>query len=505
MMALTDNLVSYWKLDDSSGNAADSVGANTLTNNNTVTYSAGKIGNGANFGAGNTTKSLTATSLTFNSYPLTIAGWFNSSTVNNDGNIFSFALAASPDYYQLRLRTADSKIVFRSNNTTQAADVDTGIVASTSTWYHFAVVINSTTSVTIYINGTATNTNTAIFVAAGLNKFGLGCLARTAPLQFYSGLIDEVGLWSRAITSDEVTSLYASGKGNQYPFSYPITLDASTNLGSTAGTTLTAAHTCSGNDRILFVHIRTAGTTDTVSSVTYAGSNMTLVDKKFGITNLGTYLYYLIAPTTGSNNVVINTTVAAISAIAVSYTGAKQSGQPDAHNNNESASTTGLSTSITVVATNSWAIMGVDSANGNDAAGTNATLRQAGPNTGVTVFDSNGPVGTGTFTMGFTCDLGSANCVLASFAPATTQTLVLPATQAAFALTGEDASFSYGRIMAAAVSSFLMTGQTILFALRSWLHPDRTNTTWADPNKSSTPVWTKPDRNNTSWDDRPKS
>ena len=48
-MALTDNLVSYWKLDESSGNAADSVGSNTLTNTNTVTYSAGKINNGADF------------------------------------------------------------------------------------------------------------------------------------------------------------------------------------------------------------------------------------------------------------------------------------------------------------------------------------------------------------------------------------------------------------------------------------------------------------------------
>ena len=45
-MALTDNLVSYWKLDESSGNAADSVGSNTLTNTGTATYAAGKINNG---------------------------------------------------------------------------------------------------------------------------------------------------------------------------------------------------------------------------------------------------------------------------------------------------------------------------------------------------------------------------------------------------------------------------------------------------------------------------
>src|SRR3990167_8592069 len=45
-MALTDQLISYWKFDESSGNAADSHGANTLTNTNTATFGTGKINNG---------------------------------------------------------------------------------------------------------------------------------------------------------------------------------------------------------------------------------------------------------------------------------------------------------------------------------------------------------------------------------------------------------------------------------------------------------------------------
>lgn len=51
-MALTDNLVSYWKLDESSGNASDSVGSNTLTNNGTAGYASGKINNAVDFGTG---------------------------------------------------------------------------------------------------------------------------------------------------------------------------------------------------------------------------------------------------------------------------------------------------------------------------------------------------------------------------------------------------------------------------------------------------------------------
>ncbi len=43
--SLLSGLVSYWKLDEASGNAADSVDANTLTLAGGVTYGAGKLGN----------------------------------------------------------------------------------------------------------------------------------------------------------------------------------------------------------------------------------------------------------------------------------------------------------------------------------------------------------------------------------------------------------------------------------------------------------------------------
>ena len=49
-MAILDNIRAAYKLDESSGNAADSSGnGNTLTNNGTVTYVTGKINNAALF------------------------------------------------------------------------------------------------------------------------------------------------------------------------------------------------------------------------------------------------------------------------------------------------------------------------------------------------------------------------------------------------------------------------------------------------------------------------
>src|SRR3990167_551156 len=64
-MALDTNLVAYWKMDESSGDATDSVASHTLTNTN-VTYGTGKINNGAAFNStGDSLRTTTDTDFFF--------------------------------------------------------------------------------------------------------------------------------------------------------------------------------------------------------------------------------------------------------------------------------------------------------------------------------------------------------------------------------------------------------------------------------------------------------
>ena len=92
----------------------------------------------------------------------------------------------------------------------------------------------------------------------------------------------------------------------------------------------------SGSNRILFVGIYTANSSggDVVSGVTYAGSAMTRINTVQN-TQSGhqcrAYLYYLLNPTSGANNIVV-TSSETVGLSAVSYTGAQQSGVPDASN-----------------------------------------------------------------------------------------------------------------------------------------------------------------------------
>ncbi len=56
-MALIDTITASYRFDDASGNSVDSSGnGNTLTNNNSITFVAGLINNGADFGTANSNK-----------------------------------------------------------------------------------------------------------------------------------------------------------------------------------------------------------------------------------------------------------------------------------------------------------------------------------------------------------------------------------------------------------------------------------------------------------------
>jgi hypothetical protein len=208
-----------------------------------------------------------------------------------------------------------------------------------------------------------------------------------------------------------------------------IAFDAATDGGFSTGTSHTFAHTCTGSDRLLFVGI--AGDhpsgSDDITGVTYNGAAMTLVAKE---ANAGLdrilYLYVLIAPATGANNVVVSATnVHDIFAGAVSYTGAKQTGQPDNSTTNVSgASPTSLTTSLTPVADSCWTIVmaGSYAANNAPTAGTGSTRRTYDGTFGTWgLFDSNAaisPAASYSMTTGYPVPASNPiGHVMASFAP----------------------------------------------------------------------------------------
>src|SRR4051812_20674402 len=108
-----------------------------------------------------------------------------------------------------------------------------------------------------------------------------------------------------------------------------IAFDAASNLDAHAGTSHTQAHTCTGSNLLLLVGMRSISG-DIVSGATYNGVAMTLQNKTQMQLNDWDYLFFLYAPTTGANNIVISSSSGTIYARAVSYSGVSQTGFPDA-------------------------------------------------------------------------------------------------------------------------------------------------------------------------------
>lgn len=206
-----------------------------------------------------------------------------------------------------------------------------------------------------------------------------------------------------------------------------IAFDTATGRNSqSGGTSFSWNHTCTGSNLILFVGV-TVSTTDLAPSATYNSVSMTLVDKVQTPSGRWSYLFVLVGPATGTNSVSVSASSAPSDfwlTYSASYTGAKQSGQPDSFNHGTAtgvAGTTGLTVSTTVVASNCWLIMYGDNTDNNVDGGT-STLR-ATPNSQA-IGDSNATVGTGSQSLKFTVSTGSGNFgqIIASFAPALAST-----------------------------------------------------------------------------------
>jgi len=163
---------------------------------------------------------------------------------------------------------------------------------------------------------------------------------------------------------------------------------------------------------------------DLLSDITWSGNSMTLVKKQ--LRNDGTagsngwlYLYYVTNPASNAVITISSSATANITGgIATYYTGASQTGIPDATNSAAVHISNSLDTTVTTIADSSLIVGYGLSDNGGVAAGTGMTSRATQSNAFI-LGDSNGPkTPAGSYTIGIT-GTGNGNEVIvaASFAP----------------------------------------------------------------------------------------
>lgn len=222
-MALTDGIISYYKC---SSDATDELGTNNGTNNGTVTYSSGngKIGNGAgidgasplaNYVSLGTGASLVPTAITIN-------GWGKYVTPAEIwGALYHKYRTTGDEHHLIMVSNTTNKVFWLVSATTDLVVVAGNATLSSGTYYMFTMTYDSTDGLKTYINASDDGT----VVANGNLKTGTqnnvyigGDVAGSNNGRPWASAFDEFGIWNRALTASEITELFNSGAGLQYPF-----------------------------------------------------------------------------------------------------------------------------------------------------------------------------------------------------------------------------------------------------------------------------------------------
>lgn len=180
-----------------------------------------------------------------------------------------------------------------------------------------------------------------------------------------------------------------------------IAFDAATEDKTSTGTTLTYAHTCTGTDRFLYVHVTTLTTgSHTINSVTYNGVAMTPL-----VSNVQAYSatwkchsYYLVNPASGTNDVVVtmaSSPSASQRSGAVSYTGVDQTNPILTSNSAYTSSGGTCNVSLTTADDGWWLISGANP-DAAFAAGVNTDTLRASYGGLADIADSDGDIAATT-------------------------------------------------------------------------------------------------------------
>jgi hypothetical protein len=262
--ATPSNIISWFK---GEGNGNDSDGPNNATLS-AVSIGTGKVGQALSFN-GSSSNASAPDDPSLHPSSITLEGWVNFSSVPANGHIAAKAVGTGVN---------DSYAMWYESGALRGAVGNTGSMAplaytftpATGTWYHVAFTFDGTNEA-LYLNGAAVATGTTgVAIGYDTHPLRIGAESDNEVVQlFFPGLIDELTLYSRALSSAEILAIYnADANGKCYvPPSAP-----------TIGTVTPASGTVSGG-----TSVTVSGTNlDSVSSLTFGGSAATVTARSAG-------------------------------------------------------------------------------------------------------------------------------------------------------------------------------------------------------------------------------
>ena len=202
------SLLSWWRMDDTNGSAnsvLDYLGrSNGTAQRNAVQTSVGKLGKGFSFnGSGDYINCGNNTA--FNANNITLSAWIYSNKITSQQSILSrFPVGGGAGQFNFYI--ISSKLSF------DIPWVKGNVIKGTTTlnsdqWYYVAYTRLGNVH-TLYLNSIQENqtTDSAAFVMNGNVWIG----AAQNPAAYFNGTIDDVMIFNRSLSADEIKGLYAN-------------------------------------------------------------------------------------------------------------------------------------------------------------------------------------------------------------------------------------------------------------------------------------------------------
>jgi gliding motility-associated-like protein len=231
---LQTGLVGYWPF---CGNANDASGNGNNGTVNGATLTTDRFGNtnsAYSFDGNDWIAATRAHQAVF-----TASAWVQST----NGNCNKPILDAYNSSWELYSDCANGQLTFIMWNGGTYTYHSTNVALGLNTWYH-VVAVYSSSQIKIYVNGSfiTTQITTAVPAISGVLNMGASI---SGGLQYFTGKLDDVGLWSRALTLAEIQQLYTQGQ-TTYSWSPGNATTQSITVSPTTTTTYTCTTTVNG-------------------------------------------------------------------------------------------------------------------------------------------------------------------------------------------------------------------------------------------------------------------
>jgi len=207
---LNNGLVGYWSFNENTGSTIYDLSGNNNTGLflNNPTWGYGKKGGRAlNFNGINQGINLTNNGALNVTGAIGISAWVNITT--NTPNPYGRIIDKKYDNGFVLCHFFNTNQMYFGVN---ANFVTSATTLSINTWYHVGATYDGA-NLKIYINGVLDGTFGYVgSVGNGSSTITFGYDNTTSPnAEFFTGLIDEVRIYNRALTQQEITTLYQSG------------------------------------------------------------------------------------------------------------------------------------------------------------------------------------------------------------------------------------------------------------------------------------------------------